>query len=233
MAEMTCEALVDEIQALTGRTGDTVLITDARCTRWLNEAQEKIVDEIPGLQSREIQDATSLYCVSDEASYSFASFCAGYRVAHPLDLWYNNGSDSHQMNYMPEDEFDEFYPDITSADFSPQKPINWTVKGTNIVVGPRPDSDYAVNAAGDLTGVFKFTYTAYAEDFNTTDATYSDITRSGKGLILYSVAEAWGAIGSEEKRIIWEARFNDWVEEYKDKNGKMLAWDNSILKDEL
>ena len=45
---MTLTQLVAEVQALTGRENDSVLITAARVTRWLNEAQSDIVNACRG-----------------------------------------------------------------------------------------------------------------------------------------------------------------------------------------
>lgn len=231
MAQLTGAELVDEVQELVGRSDNPVLVDNTRCTRWLNEGQEEIVNKTPGLICREVRDATTFYCISDTVEYSFASFCSGLKVCHPLQLKYINGNESYDMSYMPQDEFDEEYPDPTHSDYSPQKPVNWTRKGNSVFVAPRPSSDYIAAAAGDTTGVFKFWYTAYAEDFTTDDADESDITRADKGLILYGVAEAWGAIGEEGRRLVWKRKFDEWLEDYQAKNAMMQAWDANILLD--
>jgi hypothetical protein len=116
MAVLTGENLIDEVRSIVGRPGstDAGVITDVRVNRWLNEAQQKIVEACPGLPSREIDDATSWYCVSDEYEYDFtnlSSYCAGLQPCHVLELWYRNGNESYQMDYMPLDEFNDEYPD--------------------------------------------------------------------------------------------------------------------------
>ena len=224
---LTGAELTDEVQAVVGRTEDTVLIDTTRVTRWLNEGQQDIVEECPGLLSREIDDVTSFYCVSDQLNYSFGSFCSGYKVCHPLAIYYINGSESEKLLFLHLDDFDSEYPDPTSSDFSPDKPSVWTRRADAVEVYPRPGSDYA-GAAGDLTGVLRFTYTAYAEDFTTDDTDSSDISRADEGLIAYAASKAWGAIGQEALSLIWKQKYNAWLIGYKDKNDALHAWDGNI-----
>jgi hypothetical protein len=237
MAQLTGEQLVDEVRGNVGRDGttDAGVITDARVTRWLNEAQQTIVEACPGLTCREVEDVTSFYCISDEISYSFASFVSGLMVCHPLRLSFRNGNESHDMEFLPPDEFDSQYPDPTHADYSPAKPYHWTRRGNTVEVAPRPSEDWKAAAAGDLTGVFRFVYTAFAEDFTTNDADESDITRADEGLIAFATAKAWEAIGNEGAHRLWWNKFTNnssdypgWLQRYKGVNDQMLAWDGNV-----
>lgn len=240
---LTGEEITDEIRELVGRSGSAAMgvIDDTRAARWQNEAQQRIVEKCPGLPSRQIEDISSFNCVSDQINYSFASFCADRKMCHPLRLYYLNGKSSFELDYMPEDEFDAEYTDPTHSDYSPGQPANWTRKGTNIVIVPRASTDYA-GTAGDTSGIFKFVYTAYAEDFTTNDFDGSDISNADEGLIYYGTWKAWAAIGNATKEKSWQKKWSNpsprgnedygWLEKFKTLNDGMLAWDGSILFDE-
>ena len=139
------------------------------------------------------------------------------------------------MKFKPPDEFDNEHPDQTHDDISPSKPHHWTRRNNTIEVYPRPDGDWA-GAAGDLTGVFRFIYTAFAEDFTTNDTDGSDISRADEGLITFATAKAWEAIGNETAYMVWWNKFTNtgsekpgWIERYKGVNDQMLAWDGNIF----
>jgi hypothetical protein len=233
MAQLTGEQLIDEVRALTGRGTDTVLCTTERINRWLNEAQEKIVRECPGLPCRHVEDVSAWTCVTTDNEYDLTDLGDGSWVpAHIETVWYRNGNQGYRLDFMPADEFDENYPDPTDTDaYSPHAPVAWTRKGQKVYVAPFPSSDYAAALAGDETGTYRVAYTAFAEDFTANDANTSDISMADDGLIFYAVAEAWGAIGSEEKRIIWKQKFRNWLDEYYAQYSKMSAWDNNVIMD--
>lgn len=243
---LTGEELVDEIRSIVGRGGtDTQgIIDDTRVTRWLNEAQRKIVEKCPGLPCRELEDISSFNCVSDQVAYSFASFCADRKMCHPLRLYYLTGSNSFELDYQPEDEFDTGCIDPTHDDHSATQPVKWTRKGANVYMRPRASSDYA-GSAGDTSGIFRFVYTAYAEDFTTNDSDESDISNCDEGLIYYGAWKGWEAIGGAEGKAEadrWRKRWSNpdpainedygWLEQYKAYQDGMLAWDGHIMFDE-
>jgi len=57
---LTGVQLTDEIQTLVGRPTSQVLVDNTRCTRWLNEAQRKIAEECPDLDSLHFSNVLSL-----------------------------------------------------------------------------------------------------------------------------------------------------------------------------
>jgi len=232
MAALTGEELVDEVRALTGRDDDTVLCTTARILRFLNTAQEKITKACPGLPCRYVEDISGWQCVTTSNQFSLASLADGSWVpAHVHEVWYRNGSQGHQMDFMPKDEFDENYPDPTDTDdYSPGKPVRWTIKGQAMHVAPFPSSDYKAAALGEATGHFRVVYTAFPMDLSN-NSTVSDLSQADEGLIMYAVAEAWGAIGKEDKRAVWKQKYQNWLAEYFDDYATMSAWDNNILTD--
>ena len=56
---LSCAQLTDEVQANTGRVGDTELVDTTRVTRWLNEGQRIIAEKVPALRPLMV-DNTSL-----------------------------------------------------------------------------------------------------------------------------------------------------------------------------
>ena len=223
---MTGEQLIDEVQALIGRPDDTELITDARVTRWLNEAQQDIVEKCPGLLALEF-DNTSLVCVSDQVAYNISDITCGddtasNYVAHLLDVFFLDGDNSFRIPYTHIDEFDGFFPDITTR--SPDKPTRWTRAGNQIKVSPRPSTDY-------VDYILKVKGTAYAEDFTTNDSDASDISMADNGLIYYAVGEAWASIGNEDRSLIYKQKYQSWLDDYIDKNDNIHSWDGNLYSD--
>lgn len=229
---LTGEELEDEVRTLVGRAGSDTqgVITDTRVTRWLNESQVDIAEACPGLEDKKIYDTSSFSCASDTPSYSFASFCDGYKVCYEQELWFWDGNDSFLLDYLPPDEFDSEYPDFTSTDYSPTKPKAWTRRGSAFYVAPLMDETY--------TGTtLRFVYAAYAQDFTTNDANTSQIANIDDGLIYYGTAKAWGAIGNKGKQDEWMLKFSNtnpnaefgWLERFKAHNDSMQAWDGLIF----
>ncbi|KPL25591.1 MAG: hypothetical protein AMJ75_00335 [Phycisphaerae bacterium SM1_79] len=212
-----CASMITEVQELAGRSGDTVLITSDRCMRWLNDAQDEIVRRCPGLPDTETDDRTSLTCVSDDVTYSLASFDP--TVCHCLEVWYMDGDQSKKLKYLPPDEFETKYPDPTSGDYTPDKPVYWTVQGKDLLkIVPRPSSD----EAGDTLRVL---YTGYADDFSAADATRaSDINHVHQMLVDYGLWQAWGAIGDEGKSTYHNAKFEAGLIKFQEYYGLMPAW---------
>jgi len=235
---LSCEEQTDEIQALTGRVGDTKLIDDTWCCRRLNEAQVYIVDHCPQLRDLEFKSTNSIAFATDDISYAILDITAGDTtdegVAHIQNVWLMDGANSILLDFQPTDEFDAALIDPTSSDHSASKPTRWTRRGNNIEVAPRPSSDYNGNDMR-IDGV------RYAAEFTTNDTSSSEIPDSDEGLTYYAVAKAWGAIGNEVKSHIWWKKFTNprplpgedygWFEYFKDKHGAMEAWDGNVIFD--
>lgn len=236
---LTAEELTDEIRALVGREGasDKGVITDARCARWLNEAQNDIAENCLGLEKLQF-DSTTLALSTDDCSYDINDITFGDTtdegVVDIFGVWHIDGANSIRLEFEPVDDFDELLIDPTSADHSAARPTRWTRRGDNIVVAPRPSSDYN----GDPLRV---TGQRYPQEFTTNDSTGTELPNADQGLVYYGVAEAWGAIGGVEGKmesIVWRKKYTNpdpvnedygWLEKYRNKHSRMEAWDGNIL----
>ena len=215
--------MILEVQALTGRTGDTVLVDPTRITRWLNEAQDRIADTCPGLADLEYDDSTSLVTVEGQLIYALADItCTDptteNQVCHLAEVYYIDGNDSAKLDFKPVDEFDEKWPCPTSPGYD--KPHSWTLRSNKIELFPIPSSGYA-------SKTLRVNLTRYPKDFSviTDNTDLCQIEHVDEGLINYATAQAWGAIGVEEKRILWQTKWNEWLADYKVKSEAMLAWE--------
>jgi len=225
---LSCEELTDEIQALTGRVGDTKLIDDTWCTRRLNEGQVYIVDHCPQITDLEFKSKDSIAFGTDDISYAILDITAGDTtdegVAHIQNVWLMDGANSILLDFQPTDEFDAALIDPTSSDHSAGKPTRWTRRGNNIEVAPRPSSDYNGNDMR-IDGV------RYAAEFTTNDSSSSEIPDSDDLLIKYVVSEAFGAMGKETVSAVWRQKFNIAFADFRDKHGRMEAWDGDVIFD--
>lgn len=237
---LSCVALTDEVQSLVGRTGDAVLIDNTRVTRWLNEAQEQIVKECPFIQSLRYQSNNSIDFSTDKVRYlaTDITFDITFDVttkmpAHIENVWRVDGADSYQLAFQPTDEFDSNLIDPTHSDFGSSTPKRWTLRGSYIEIVPRPSSDYDADT-------MRIDCVRYARDFTTESSSVSDITRVDKGLIYYAVAEAWAALGNEDKCSIWKKKFSNprpilmedygWFEYFKDSCDQLNdSWGYDLL----
>jgi len=223
----TGEQLIDEVQALCGRTGDTILITDARINVWLNEAQKRICEDIVGIKTLTFKNAKSLACVSDQMAYAINDITTGsdntaQKVCHIFGVSFLDGNNSYKLDYIPIDEFDEEYPDPTSSDFATDKPLRWTRRAGNIEVFPLPSTTYA-----DYT--LRVDADFYAADFTLNSTEYSDITNADDAIIFYSLAKAWQAIGETAKSTENKAYFAKWINNYKEQNDNLHEWEGSMF----
>lgn len=231
MGTLTCDSMVDEVQALVGRTGDTVLISDARVTRWLNDAQKYIVKNTPGLLGLQFKNVTSHDFATDTISYAINDITCGDTTdeapCHIDAAWYLDGAESIRLDFKPTDEFDELLIDPTSSDHSGQKPTRWTRRGNYIEIAPRPSSTYNGKDMR-VDGV------RYAAEFTTNDSSASELEDADSLLIGYAVAEAWNAIGTPEALVKAAQRRQKFLAEladYRDFNSRMDAWDYNTLFD--
>jgi len=192
---MTGAELVDEVQALVGRTGDTALCDDTRCTRWLNEAQKEVVEKVPGIHNMVFKNTTSVD-TTVVLSYALTDWTVGDATTqspcHIFNVTYLDGNESVPLKYTHIDVWDEEFPDPTHSDVPVGIPQRWTRRGNAIEMIPLCATAYC-DADIRLDGDF------YAEDLTTNTTSPSDISGADQGLILYAVAQAWGAIGDEVK----------------------------------
>lgn len=225
--------LIDEVQALCGRSTDTVLITPARITPWLNEAQRQIIDNVAGIKCLTFKNAKSIACVSDQMKYAISDITTGgdnttQKACHIFNIYFLDGANSYKLTYFPTDEFDAMYPDPTSSDFEPDKPMRWTERAGNIEVFPRPSTEYA-----DYTLAIDCDF--YAADFSVDSTKTSDITNSDDGLIYYALSRAFTAIGGQEgsaKSIENKTYFAEWLSDYQGDNDNLSGWEATLYPED-
>jgi len=249
---LTCEQMVDAIQARVGRFGDTELIDDTFCTRRLNEAGRKIAKACPGHHNLTFKNTISLD-VTQTLSWSLSEVTSGLSdetsiltVCHVFDVWYLYGLESSHLYFTHTDEFDKQYPDPTHPDVVINKPRRWTRRGNNIEIMPLSSCGYCDNAGtGDATEPgWRFDIGVYPREFTTNDTSASDISGADEGLILYGVWKAWEAIGSAEGRteaIIAKRQWSNpnpltsedfgWLERFKHDSDELQQWDGDIYSD--
>lgn len=218
---MTLTQLIAEVQSLTGRTGDTVLITSARVVRFLNEAQADIAKTCPGHIDLEVSDSDAITLVAGTYSYSFASLSP--TVLYPMRAFYMDGMQSQELEYVDTDEFDNEYP--SPADMTPGVPTYFTRRASSIEVYPVPTS-------ADAGKYIRLVYTKKPTDFTTSTLTATcDMSDADQGLIYYAISEALAAIGNKDSESInWRQRYAAWLETYRqEKDGLYLAEGNSLL----
>lgn len=227
----SCVSLIAEVKAVVGRTDDTVHITDARTMNWLNDAQDAIVEACPELDFLRFSNRTSLdttvvlkYAISDitvgdETIYT--------KICYLNEIYYLDGVESVKLNFVMTDEFDKEWPDPTHADVPRGKPEWWTKRAGNIEIYPVCLTAYADN---DL----RFEGTRYAKEFTAADTTrVSDLSKADEGLLRWAVSRAWGYIGTADKEVLWDAKFNNWLADYKAQSERMHEWDGNLFSDNI
>lgn len=224
----TSAGLVDEIQAIVGRTENQVLIDNTRCTHWVNEAQNKIVEQCPALHSLVFDNKTSLD-TTVTLSYPLSDITVGDisvedRVCHIFDVWYLDGLESRKLVFMHTDVFDENWPDPTHTNVPKERSINWTRRGNNIEMMPLCLTAYCDK---DL----RFQGDAYPREFTTGDVSLSDVSGGDSAIIAYGVWQAWAAINSTENELKWKIRFYRLLEEIRDQNNTLHEWSGNLYDD--
>ena len=218
---MTLSELITEVQALTGREGDTVLITSARVIRWLNEAQNKIINRCYGHLDLETKKADAIELVADTYSYDFSSISPA--IHYLLHAYWIDGSASRELDYLDTDKFDEEYP--SPSDLATGIPTEFTRRGSTIEIYPVPTS-------GEAGKYIRLDYTKKPTAFSSDDTTATcDMSDADQGLIYYAVSEAWAAVGNKEQEsITWKNRFLDWLESYRaEKDSLYMIECNNLL----
>lgn len=242
------DELVDEIQARVGRTENQVVITDARCTDWLNEGQRAIVDSVAGLHELTFKNTTSIDS-TQQLRYPIAEISVGDVSAAAMDssnanipnrVWnvdLLDGRNTTRLKFVHLDEWDKHQPDPTSSDIPFSRPRIWTRRSDNIEITPLSSCSFV-----DLD--LRFDGDFWPIDFTVGSSCKSELRRSDEGLTLYGVAKAWGAIGGpngEAKSELWMKRFTNpnptesdrqgWLEDYKDRNDTLWEWDGDMFSD--
>ena len=230
---MTGAELTDEIREIVGRPGAAAsgVITDARVTRWLNDAQAAIVEGCVGLHGMSFKNTTSLDTTAT-LKYALADITVGDvsvsdAVCRIYDVWYLNGLETKKLNFLTTDEFDELYPDPTHSDIPLTMPSVWTRRGAYIEIMP-----IGVTAYYDKD--LRFDGDRYARDLTTNDATVSDITGADEGLIAYGAWKAWGAIGGPKatlEELKWKRNWDNWLDDFRSQNDDLDEWDGKMFGD--
>lgn len=236
-AGMSCENLIDEIQARIGRPDDTKLCDVTWLTRRVNECQRFLAQNIPGIPSLTFRNTTS-HDTTGTIRYSIADITVGDvtsdQVCRITKMWYLDGNESRELKFLPPDEFDILHPDPTHADIGHGKPKHWTQRAnTTVEIFPYPDTGYQNKDLG-FDGDF------YATDFTTDSASASDISMADEGLILYGVWKAWTSIGNQSEAMLAHKRWTNpnpsvdeelgWLEQFKDRAEGMIAWSSNLYE---
>ncbi len=234
MCALTGAELIDEVQAVTGRTASGEALADTtRCARWINEGQVRIANECVNLECLAFKNTSSLD-TSVQLKYDIAEITVGdtstlERVNRIFDVYYLDGNESRKLVYMFPDEFDSMYPDPTHTDIPKTFPTHWTRRGNYIEMMPLCLTIYADK---DL----RFDGDFYPHDLSTADATYSDISGGDEGLIAYAAWKVWNAIGGNTatlEAVKWKKAYNDWLTDFKDRNEILHEWDGNMYGEEL
>jgi hypothetical protein len=208
---LTLAELITEIQCLSGRTGDTVLITSARITRWLNEAQDAIVRVCVGHLDLETRGSLAALV---SGTYQYPLSAVSPSVQHVLDIAYIDGTQSKPLDYIDTDQFDDDYPDPANSGIT-GIPCQWTRRGQYIEVYPVPGS-------AEATKVVKINYTKKPTAFAVASpSAVCSMLECDNGLIWYALAEAWVVIGQNDAEVVkYRVLFKNWLEDeyrpYKD-----------------
>lgn len=233
---LSCQEMIDEIQARTGRTGSNEnppLVTDlTRCTRWINEGQRVISEQVPSIPSLNFNNRSSLdttgtitYTITD---ITIGDVTTSRKPCRIDQVWYLDGNDSVELDYKPPDEFNSLHPDPTHSDEYFGIPKQWTqFNNTEIVIYPYCDSAYWDK---DL----KFAGDYFPADFTTDSTSYSDISGADELLIQYGIWQAWKAIGNTAEEIKARKTWSNpepapgeeigLLEKFKDKAVSMPGW---------
>lgn len=230
---LSCQDMIDEIMARTGRdTNNQELLDNTRCTRWINEGQRATAWNIPGIPSLSFDNRSSID-TTGTITYAITDLTVGPDVTtripcRILQLFYLDGNESRELNYLPPDEFNSLHPDPTHSDEAFGKPKHWTMKNNNQVV------IYPYCASGYWDDDLKFVGDFYPLDFTTDSTKSSDISGADELLIQYGIWQAWKAIGVYAEEIKAQKTWSNpepmpgerlgLLEEYRDRVTAMPGW---------
>jgi hypothetical protein len=242
---LTGAQLTDEVKSLVGRDEDTQLIDSTRVTRWLNEGQREVARFLPGMKSLEV--VIESWCTATQLRWDLVDLTVGDETASAMTdtsvsvinrifgIHYKNGSDSVRLRYTHIDEWDKT-SDPTHSDFGLAKPFRYTQRGDQVEIRPLADTGH--------TGVpLKVIGDRWPVDFTTESTSVSELNRADDGLLFFTVAKAWQAIGDEVKYQLWMRKFSNpdplpgqdfgWVEKYRRDEDELHSWDGDLFSDDL
>lgn len=208
--------MVLEIQTLTGRVGDTELVTTARCVRWANEAQFDIASVCPGHVDLEYKHATAVTLL--DATYSYSLTGISPTILYFLRAYYMDGASSYELDYKKTEDFDYDYP--SPSDLTGGRPTTVTKRGKTLEIVPVPTS-------GEAGHYLRLDYTKRPTSFVTDSLTATcDMEDADEGIIQFGVSRAFKAIGgdklSESDRYM--NYYLAWREGYREKkDGLMMS----------
>jgi hypothetical protein len=227
---LTCASMVSEVQALCGRTGDTVLICPTQVLRWFNDAQRDIAQDVRGLDALTFKNTGSLDTTA-VLRYAIGDITGGDYTTQPvMDVWrvtYLDGQDSKKLTFVHTDEFDSNWPDPTHSDSVFGKPSHWTRRGSNIEIRP-------VCSSGYYDKDLRFDGQFYPREFTDADVTvYADISNADDLLKLYALSKAWHAIGKIDKGVDYSIQYDAAKSHYQDYAERLDAWTGGMYDDDI
>ncbi len=242
---LSCANLIDEVQAIIGRPGDTELVDTTRATRWLNEAQRIIAERVPALRPLMV-DNTSL-TTDQQLSYNLVDLTVGDETAVTMadttvsvinrifGIGYVDGANSRQLRYTHIDEWDKTV-DPSSSDFAEGIPFRYTRRANAIEIRPIADTTKPLRIIGDRWPV----------DFTTNSSSVSELERADEGLIMFAQGKAFKAMGDPQsiaRSKIIDKEFSNqnpgpneefgWLEEYARRENELHGWDGDLLSDDI
>jgi len=237
---LTGAALTDEVQALCGRPSNQVLLTNARVTRWLNEAVKKIAEECPDLEELQF-DNTDSFDTTETDIYAVNEITVGDAtgedtVCHIFDVFYLDGNESRHLEYIHPDDFDDEWPDATHSDIPKSRPTHWTrqgdLSGGYVKMMPFCLTEYCDK---DL----RITGSMYPGDWDTEDTTEGRLKDCDEAIIAYGVWKGFQAIGDEQKAYLWKKKWSNpdpltgedygELEKIRFRSSREHAWDGNIF----
>lgn len=224
------DELITEVRSCLGRDTDDELVTDTRIIRWLNAAQEDLCEEVLGIPQLDMKNVDSVD-TTEVLRYSLADWTSPLsdvttenRVCWPMAVYYVDGEDSHLLDYLPVDRFDEVI-DPTNSDAETGKPLFWTRRGDSLELRPLSACSYC-----DMD--LRLDGQVYAPDFTYGSSCESVIRGADEGLIRYAVWKGWEAIGGEKGRmeqVNWKNKYEEWRNGFKAKTEiRAPQWDQNI-----
>jgi hypothetical protein len=239
---LSCSDLIDEVQANTGRVGDTELADATRITRWLNEAQRIIAERVPALRPLMV-DNTSL-TTAEQLSYNLVDLTVGDETAVTMadttvsvinrifSIGYVDGVNSRWLKYTHIDEWDKVV-DPSSSDYGEGTPYRYSRRANAIEIRPIADATKALRIIGDR----------WPTDLTTSSSEKSELERVDEGLIMFAEGKVFRAIGDEPRHNIRMKQFSNqnpamneefgWLEEYARRENELHGWDGDLYGDNL
>lgn len=226
---LTCAEMIDEVKAATGRENDTALITEARVTRWINEAQRDIASKCTALHALTFKNATS-HDTTVTLAYAIGDITAGDYTAQTVnriwDVYYLDGVESQKLTFLHNDEFDAKWPDPTHSDIETAKPNWWTRRAKNIEIMPVCSTEYCDK---DL----RFDGDYFPRSFSSDATELSDLSEADDLIIGYATSKAWHAIGQHGKAQEYSTAYEVGLDDYKARNDRLCEWDGNLFSDGL